>query len=47
MDDPILILLISHLLPRDLAETILRHPYDVEYDLIGSKGDTFLKYILS
>ena len=37
-------LLISHLLTRYLAETILRQPYDGEYDLIGSKGDAFLKY---
>ena len=44
IDDPVLTLLISHLLTRDLYETILRHPYDGEYDLIGSRGDVFLKY---
>ena len=38
------ILLISHLLMRDLAYTILRLPYDSEYDLIGSRGFVFLKY---
>ena len=37
-------LLISPLLTKDLAETILRQPYDREYDLIGSRGDAFLKY---
>ncbi|KAF8083523.1 hypothetical protein N665_0768s0010 [Sinapis alba] len=29
---------------KDLADTILRHPNDDEYDLIGSRGDAFLKY---
>ena len=42
--DPHPTLLISHLLTRDLTDTILRQPYDGEYDLIGSKGDAFLKY---
>ena len=36
--------LISPLLTRDLAETILRQPYDEEYERIGSKGEAFLKY---
>ena len=33
------ILLISHLLARD--HVILLHPYEGEYDLIGSKGPDF------
>ena len=40
--DPTLV--ISPFLTRDLAETILLQPYDGEYDLIGSRGDAFLKY---
>ena len=39
-----LTLLVSHLLIRDLAEKILLQPYDGEYDLIGSKDDSFMKY---
>lgn len=39
-------ILISLLLTRNLAETILCHPYDRDYDLIGSRGDAFLKYCL-
>ena len=39
-------LLISHLLTRDLADTILRQLYDGKYDLIGSRGKAFLKYSL-
>lgn len=38
--------LISHLLTRDLPETILNHTYDRAYDLIGSRGDVVLKYRL-
>lgn len=33
MDDHVPTRLISHLLTRDLADTILRQPYDGEYDL--------------
>ena len=34
--------LISHLLARDLADTILHQPYDEEYERIGSRGEAFL-----
>lgn len=44
MDDHDLILLISHFLTRDLTDTILCHPHDGEYDLIGFRGDLFSKY---
>ena len=44
IEDPDPTLLISHLLTRVLSETILRQPKDDEYDQIGSRGDTFLKY---
>ena len=27
---------------RDLADMILRQPYDGEYERIGSRGETFL-----
>ena len=35
-------LLINPLLTRDLTEIILHQPYDGEYDLIGSRDETFL-----
>ena len=38
-------LLISLLLTRNLAETILRQPYDDDYNLIGSRGD-YYEYLL-
>ena len=44
IEDPDPTLLISPLLTRDLAETILRQPYDGAYERIGSKGEAFLKY---
>ena len=42
IDDPVPTLLISHLLTRDLADTILLKPYDREYEQIGSRGEAFL-----
>ena len=38
------ILLICHLLTRDLSDIIMHHPLDGDYDQIGSSGDAFLKY---
>ena len=46
IDDPDPTRLISLLLTRDLADMILRHPYDGEYERIGSKGEAFLQYRL-
>ncbi|WZZ78447.1 hypothetical protein YC2023_099019 [Brassica napus] len=43
IEEPDLTRLISHLLTRDLAETILRQPYDEEYERIGSKVEAYLK----
>ena len=42
IDDHDPTLLISPLLTRDLADTILRQPYDGEYDRIGFRGEAFL-----
>ena len=44
IDDPDPTVLINPLITRDLADTILCQSYDGKYDLIGSQGDTFLKY---
>ena len=44
IEDPDPTLLISPLLTRDLAEIMLRQPYDIEYERIGSKDEAFLKY---
>lgn len=44
IDDLVPTILISHLLTRNLPKTILFQPYNDEYDLIGSRGDVFLKY---
>ena len=44
IEDPDPTRLISPLLTRDLADVILRHPYDGEYERIGSRGEAFLKY---
>ena len=44
IDDPYLIVLISHLLTRDLTDTIMCHPYDGEYDQISFMGDAFPKF---
>ena len=44
IEDPDPTILISLSLTRDLTKTILRQPYDGEYDRIGSRGDAFLKY---
>lgn len=43
IDDLDSTLLISYLLTRDLADTILCHPYNSEYDVVGFKRDVFLK----
>ena len=42
IEEPDHTLLINLLLTRDLAETILHHPYDGEYERIGSRGEAFL-----
>ena len=45
MLEPVPTLLISPVLTRDLADVILLHPYEGEYDRIGSKGSDFLWYL--